>query len=93
MLSKGNLPFVSYCKFLALTGPMSFMSWILFKYLINTGMEAQLLVLVTDNSDKHACLKEHHVRSNITWYFIMIFRIVPKHKYCTKEIASLKKGR
>lgn len=67
------------------------MSWILFKYLINTGMEAQIFVLIVDNSDKHACLKEHHVRSNITWNFIMIFRIEPKHRYCIKKIMSLKK--
>lgn len=54
-------------------------------------METQIFMLILDNSDKHACLKEHHVRSNITWNFIMIFRIRPKQN-CTKKIMSLKKG-
>lgn len=50
-------------------------------------METQIFVLILDNSDKHACLKEHHVRRN----FIMIFRIRPKQN-CRKKIMSLKKG-
>lgn len=43
-------------------------------------MERQIFVLIIDNSDKQDCLKEHHVRSNITWNSIMIFRITPKQK-------------